>query len=70
MKPAALRAFMAREYRRHQEGALTPDEAAYLAAREALRAHEAKREQLATAARKAAAKLSRYQLLKLESRKP
>ena len=49
---------------------VTPDEAAYLAARDALRAHEAKREQLATAARKAAAKLSRYQLLKLESRKP
>ena len=49
---------------------MTPDEAAYLAAREALRDHEAKREQLAAAARKAAAKLSRYQLLKLESRKP
>ena len=49
---------------------MTPDEAAYLAASAALCAHEAKREQLATAARKAAAKLSRYQLLKMESRKP
>jgi hypothetical protein len=49
---------------------VTPDEAAYLAARDALRAHEAKREQLMEAARKAAAKLPRHQLLKLESRKP
>ena len=49
---------------------MTPDESAYLAATEALRAHEARREQLAAAARKAAAKLPRYQLLKLESRKP
>ena len=49
---------------------MTPDEAAYLAARDALRAHEAKREQLATAARKAAAKLSHQQRIRLESRKP
>ena len=47
---------------------MTPDEAAYLAATEALRAHNEKGKELLTAARKAAAKLPRHQPLKLENR--
>ena len=42
----------------------------HVAATEALRDHNEKGKELLTAARKAAAKLSRHQLLKLESRKP
>ena len=44
-------------------------EADYLAAVEALRVHDEKGRELQSAARKAAGKLTRSQLLKLENRK-